>query len=503
MGFLTADSCIYLDIGRNLFSGKGFSVSYNLYQYWVGTPYYPAAPLYPPLFPFLLGIIWNMFHSLSATVLLNVFLAGINSVLFYYLLLIVYKDTKGSVDMPFWTAVFLSICAPMQQTSMFAWTEQLSLLFLLVAVTLFIKDYNLKAPRLITIGILFGLGFLTRVDMVFCFTAVNLFLIAQGGISRESIRASLCLAVGFLLIVVPYELLCIVKYKLLYPAYLKVNSVGYMKAVLLGGYYDVTKIPVLQSQPLAWHDKSIILMQIPRILNLFIFDLARNINFLVCFLIYRVYVMVKRNYFKERIFLAFGIVCLLIHSLFLSYQPRFNYIDIIRFGLVHFIFFFILAMAGFYNFCLHMEKYFKRHYRKLFYAGLFIIAFSVGRFAIDIHRYYFGSYRFTRIQNNARDKFFGWVRDRIAEDEVVAIAGNLLQEAFPLSRPIVSVPAGAFLNPKNMSAFFSIYKPSFVIMDISDAGAYQPYITSFAHETGLGEPWHRFYCVYKIDYPLR
>ena len=500
---LTADSCTYLDIGRNLFSGKGFSISYNLYQYWANTPYYPAAPLYPPLFPFLAGIIWNMFHSLTATILLNVFLAGINSVLFYYLLRIVYKDNGELADMPFWTALLLSIGAPMQQTSMFAWTEQLSLLFLLVAVTLFIKDYSLKALRLITIGILFGLGFLTRVDMVFCFAAISLFLIVQRGIGRESIRACLCLLVGFLLIALPYELLCIVKYKLLYPAYVKVNSVGYMKAVLLGGSYDVAKIPVLQSQSLAWADKKIMLMQIPHILNLFVVDLIRTFNFLVCFLIYRVYVIVRRNYFKERIFLALGIVSLLIHSLFLSYQPRFNYIDIIRFGLVHFLFFFILAMAGFYDFCLYLGKYFQRHYRKLFYAGLFIIAFSVGRFAIDIQQDYFGSYRFTRLQNNARDTFFGWVRGRTSEHEVVAIAGNLIQETFPLSRPIVSVPAGAFLNPKNMSAFFSIYKPSFVIMDISDAGAYQPYIASFANETGLGEPWHRLYCVYKIDYPLR
>lgn len=505
IGFLTADACTYLDIGRNLFSGKGFSISYNLCQYWAGMPYYPALPLYPPLFPFLAGVIWNVFHSLLATVVLNVFLAGINSILFYYLLRIVYKDSEGFTGMPFWTAVFLSICAPMQQTSMFAWTEQLSLLFLLVAITFFIKDYNLKPLPLITSGILFGLGFLTRVDMLFSFAAVSLFLIAQMGGSRESIRSGLCFAVGFLLIVVPYELLCIVKYKLFYPAYLKVNSAGYMKALLLGGYYDVTRLPVLQSQPLLWHDKMIMLMQIPRILNLFICDLTRNLNFLVFFLIYRVYLILKRNYFRECIFLMLAIVSLLIHSLFLSYQPRFNYIDIIRFGLVHFIFFFILAMAGFYDFCLHLEKYFKRRQRRLFCAGLFIIAFSViafsvGRFAINIHQYYFGSYRFTRIHNNTRDKFFRWIRDRTGENELVAIAGNLLQEVFPLFRPIVSMPTGAFLNPKNMSEFIFLYRPRFIIMGRDALDSYMPYIANFTHELGLEEKWHNLYSVFQIDY---
>ena len=558
---LTADSCIYMDIGRNLFSGKGFSISYNLYQFWANTPYYPAAPLFPPLFPFLVGIIWKMFHSLEATILLNVFLAAINSVLIYYLLLIVYKDITDSARISFWTAVLLSICAPMQQTSMFAWTEQLSLLFLLVAVMLLmennptgmpvvpvftppvllrktnggvipltncmahpssdiprsssffafihahargllrrgIKDYNLKTLRLITIGILFGLGFLTRVDMAFCFAAVILFLIVQRGINRESLRLHLCLVAGFLLIIVPYELFCIVKYNLLYPAYIKVNSVGYMKATLLGGYYDVTKIPVLQSNPLVWHKKMIMLLQIPRMLSIFIVDLARNIDFLIYFLTYRVYVIIKRNYFKERIFLVIGIVSLLVHSLFLSYQPLFSYIDIARFGLVHFLFFFILAMAGFYDFCLLQEKIFPRHYRKLFYAGLFIVAFSIVRFTVDLHLHYLESYGFALIKNNARDKFFAWIRDRTDENEVVAIAGNLIQKAFPLSRPIVSFPEGAFLNPKNVRDFFSIYKPSFVIMSIADSGLYLPYIRPFAHEMDSGELWRRFYCVYKID----
>ncbi len=196
---LTADACIYLDIGRNIFSGHGFTTSYNLYQFWAGQTRFPALPLFPPMFPLLAGLIWKLTYSVQATIFLNVVIAGLNCVLLFYILNMVYNRSEVS----FWSVFLVSISLPMQQTSMFAWSEQSAFLCVLMAVYMLLKDPEPENSRLIKTGLMLGIGFLVRIDIIFILPAFLVFILFNYGFNLKAIGRFGYILSGILIILLP------------------------------------------------------------------------------------------------------------------------------------------------------------------------------------------------------------------------------------------------------------------------------------------------------------
>jgi hypothetical protein len=78
---LSPDASGYLDMGRNLFSGKGPVISYNLYQFWQGK-YYPFLPYTHPIFPIVAWLILT-WGGVRAVIDFNIVLLAVNCVMLY------------------------------------------------------------------------------------------------------------------------------------------------------------------------------------------------------------------------------------------------------------------------------------------------------------------------------------------------------------------------------------------------------------------------------------
>lgn len=105
-----------------------------------------------------------------------------------------------------------------------------------------------------------------------------------------------------MIISVPHELICILKYKLAHPAYIKVNSTGHTKALIFSGYYDLKQIPILRANTLGPLATFISAMhKVPHRFKLFLAPILENLNFLAYFLISRICPFFKNNNSKEKL----------------------------------------------------------------------------------------------------------------------------------------------------------------------------------------------------------
>lgn len=495
LGLLTADSCEYLDIARNISEGRGFNISYNIYQLWSG-PFYPALIYRPAIFTVILSVVWVIFHSIYAATLLNVILSGINCILIYLILERMYRNVRVAL----WAAILISLAQPMFLTSINVWAEQLNLLFLLLAIFVFLKDINIRKSRLFLTGLILGFGFLTRIASAFNLLAFLIFIFFNHDINKK-FSAMLYLLLGFFTILIPYELISLLKYGIAYPANLKVDIVAYLRASLdRGGYYVRGESFPLRANK---ENLDIILRNnlgvIATWIKLTTMAVLENLGILFYFLCARLLFPIFKTENKaiktmgERLFIILILVNLFGHALSHYYQPfsgLLNMLNISRYSLLMYVLSIPVALAYFYNF---LENHPLNRNQKLYYLGLFIIFFT---FAKNIGPYFNrGLYAYHMQVRDIRQEVFSWVRQNSQSNDIIATSE--IQEGFELSRPVISLPAGKLLTRVNMRDFLLIYKPSYILLSQDKLAQYKDMLAEFADNITPRENWSKSYQIYK------
>jgi hypothetical protein len=250
LGNMSADASVYLDIARNLISGKGLTISCNIYQYWKDGVYYPALIYMQFLFSILIAPVFFIFKTAESVNVFNVMISAVNTVLMYRLLI-----GWNKFSIAFWSAVLIGTSSQMLYTSMFPWTEQVHLLFLLLSLSFIVsglQEQNNK--KIILAGMLMGANCLIRAAnfyAILSFAASTLLLKRP---IRESLKKAALFVAAVTLFLACYQAFCFLKYGRFYPEYLKSAMSFRLGELLPGAYYEASR-PVLRISELSEADK--------------------------------------------------------------------------------------------------------------------------------------------------------------------------------------------------------------------------------------------------------
>jgi len=321
MELLSPDASGYLDMGRNLISGKGAVISSNIYQFWP-EKYHPSFPYMQPLFPIIAGLIWSLIN-LKVVIGFNILLFAINCI-FLYKILTLYVDYLIS----FLIAVFVGFTNTIVYTAIHPWTEQLHLFFLLLAIFIYLK----YKKALFWVGMLLGISFLVKVASFYNIFAFGIALVVLRGFSKTALREYIEVTFGFLIIFLFYEMFCYFKYGVFYPEYLTAAKT-YTTAKIAPGAFYKKDLPVLNMPALEITTEAIF-TNIREHLSDFI-KMFGNIKFvLVLVPIYVIFDLFKRKTALVIIFFFQGLCVLLGYALSLWW---FSEIEADRYSLIPFI----------------------------------------------------------------------------------------------------------------------------------------------------------------------
>src|SRR4051812_42567640 len=82
---ITADASTYLNIGENITHGRGFTVSFNLYQHF-NTLYHPLWQYMQPVYPLLCALVMFFKGGIEEVTKVNIFILGINAALVFWII---------------------------------------------------------------------------------------------------------------------------------------------------------------------------------------------------------------------------------------------------------------------------------------------------------------------------------------------------------------------------------------------------------------------------------
>ncbi len=230
---LTPDAAGYLDMGINLFSGRGAVTTYNLYQYWPGTQH-PFPAYMQPGYPILAGLLYKL-DGIRGVTSFNLLLNAVNGGLLYLLSRRALGRTTALL-----AALYVSFHPNLLYTAIHPWTEPLHTATLLAALMLFLND---RISR-VWVGVLLGIGCLVRFAGVYNAAALFVAVAVLHGFRRRTFAECAGMAAGFLAVMVPYELFCLVRYGAIYPEYLAAAK-RYTIAMNEGGAVYRDALPVL------------------------------------------------------------------------------------------------------------------------------------------------------------------------------------------------------------------------------------------------------------------
>lgn len=215
-----ADTCTYLDPWRNLLDGRGLVTRFNIVWGWSGGLSHPGLGYYSPLYGLTLGLLWKIFADPRLLAVLTTALpCAINAVLLAVLVrpafgrLVALLSAAGYFLLPSTTI-----------SSMLITAEHPTVTWCLVLLLL-VQRLVPRSPRYwLAIGLLAGFGYLFRVQMLGAAPALLLGLfLTQEGQWRVRLRASrqpaILLLAGVALVVVPFNVICLVKTGSAYPEY--------------------------------------------------------------------------------------------------------------------------------------------------------------------------------------------------------------------------------------------------------------------------------------------
>ena len=443
------DGCGYLDMGRNLFSGKGAVISYNLNQYWPGK-YHPFLPYMQPVYGVIAGLIWLLF-GLKTVIGFNIALHAVNCVLLY-LILRIFSDRTTSLLI----ALFMGFSKNLIFPAMAPLTEPLHLLFLLSAILIYLKYRNAN----FWVGAILALSCLVKASSFYSIFAFAVSVIILKGFSKESFRGLVRLAIGFLAVFLTYELFCYIKYGAFYPQYLAAAKT-YKNAETFAGAFYRDNAPVL-NMPSVRLGMNSIRANIHGNFTGFIKSFGAVKYAMLPAPLFFIYELIKKRSSLVIIFFVQGFCLLFGYTLLHSWSPiyefdRFSVISLITLGSVGFLSLKEIINSAFSR----MEK------RAVLSAAVFAVIFfaffyfqvrsylSFRSFAIEVFFQNKKAYR------ENRDGMYEWIRKNTETDAL--IASQYLADAFLFDRPFVSLPPGETLIEKNLIDFLDVYKPDHVL----------------------------------------
>ncbi|MBI2871362.1 MAG: hypothetical protein HYY14_06615 [Candidatus Omnitrophica bacterium] len=451
---LSPDASGYLDMGRNLFSGKGAVITYNLYQYWPGTEQ-PSLPFMQPVYPVLAGILWAL-SGLKGVIGLNIALLAANCVLLNKILGI-YLDRWAS----FMVALFMGYTPILIFSAIWPWTEHLHLASILIAVWLYLKE---RHP--FWVGVVLGFSALIRAAGFYNILAFGLALVLIHGMTRKAFGLYARVASGVLAILLPYEILCFLKWGTWYPEYLAAAKTYRLSELVQGAHYE-SALPVLRL-PTVPPDRAADWTNLARHLAGFVREFG---SLMFVFILVPAYLVF--DYFKTRsrlclIFALQGGCTLFFYALSHQWLPE---IETGRYSLIPYM---MLGAAGFWALregALVLGKKWAGLKRPIT-LHLVLIPFLVFQFLDYLpFRHAWGEVYPAQVRayRISRDEVYSWIREHAPLDALVA--SQFLADPCLFERPFVSLPSGAALTPENLVRFLDIYRPGYVLVgnvDISN-----------------------------------
>ncbi|UCC94805.1 MAG: glycosyltransferase family 39 protein [Candidatus Omnitrophota bacterium] len=446
---ISPDASGYLDMGRNLFSGRGAITSYNLYQFWPGK-YHPFLPYMQPLYPIVAGLIWILFN-LKAVIAFNIVLLSLNCILIYKIIRLKADYLTSAL-----IALFMGFSQNLVFSAIYPWTEHLHLFFVLLAIYLYLR-YE-KSQFLV--GVLLGVSCLTRVAGFYNIFAFGVALLILRGFSKDAFKGYLKIALGFLSIFLSYEIFCYAKYGILYPQYIGAARTYGFSWFHPGAFYKPT-LPVLNAPPPSITTE-LAFKNIRNHLSSFIgvFGYAKFV-FIVAPL-YIIFDIWKR---KTALFIVFFFQALVIMLGCVWGLRATPGIEALRYSLIPFI---TLGIIGFLSIKYIFESLSPKKRMKRYFFIIFLSLVSI-LFYFHIQKGYlpfrkewakrhpqrFGAY------HEARDRMYAWIRENTDKD--VLIASEFLADPVFFDRPFVSLPVGEALTAENFRDYLNIYKPDYVL----------------------------------------
>jgi|GEM_PF-4307724 hypothetical protein len=465
---LSPDACVYLGIARNIISGKGLIISYNVFQYWTGTSY-PALVYQQSLFSIVITPILYLFNTVAAINIFNVIISCLNVVILYLFI----NHQFGSRVLAFWASALAGILPQMQFTSIFPWTEQLHILFVLLSLVLLVRGIESNSNMRIGLsGLLMGFGYLVRTANLFCIIA---FLIAMWLLRKEytgSFKKIISFIFGAAIFIIPFQLFCWFKYGAFYPEYASQGMLYMFSGFMPGAYYSTLK-PVLRMPALELNIFSSLIIILKHIIG-FVKDLG-IIGFFI--LPVGVWVFYRKSIFETFLFIL-GIVNILFYAVtFYCYNPELEYQ---RYSVLSaFVFLPLIIMMVYQGKDLIKLKFFNKTISNpLFFYFIVVFILLYGGDALMQNMGYLdeGHVAFKKYVHSRQEEIYNWAEENISREDLVAT--DLIQETYFLNRPIVSVPYGKAATGKNFIDFLNIYKPRCIM--VSD-----PY-SNFIQANNLG-----------------
>lgn len=450
---ITADACGYLDIARNLCAGKGFTISFNLYQYWVDTALYPAFAYMQGLYSIIIAPVYCIFKSIVAINVFNVILAGCNAMLVY-----VFLKRRYQWHVAIAAGIAVGLARPMNYTAIFAWTEQLHITILLLSCMLFVGGIESGKKHTILLGgILMGIGYLVRSANIYAIIVFVIAIFCMREPMRKNIQHAAIFLFGSGIVIVPYVLFGLLRYHEVYPAYAGPSTAYRLAEIFSGGYYALTK-PALRFAGFTNAQKLHMLLQYP---FTHIFAFIRQLGALAFFIIPAgIWAMSRRRLTEMLLFyLCVGHILLYAISFYWLPEiesPRYVLIPVITMLMLVFI----MVDEGS---AIFSDRFLSARRKQIFiYTVSFFVALDVLAI-IDNHQRNLSVE--SAIQKKTLSYFeneaFTWIRKNTPPEEVVST--NYVQRIFALDRPVVSLPPGVAMTKKNLVDYFALYHPRYIL----------------------------------------
>lgn len=445
----SSDTFLYLDIARNILAGRGFLVSFNIYQYWDGL-FYPALPFIHVGLPIAASVVYLLFRSLESVIVFGFILAFLNSFLIFFIVKRLYADKA----LAFWAALLFASTVSNEIALLRILTEPLSLFVTLMAVYLFVSRQGPVFRCAATIGILLGLGVFVRSASVL-YPAV-FFLAFLSGRGRGRLAAALPFILWPAGVLFLYEAFVYLQYGVFFPTYPEAFKNYYLATFVTGGEFFPSHPVVRPSVEIffpvscwaAFLDMGKVLWCTLRLLLIF-----------AAASFFRIF----RQRDRCELLLA-GLAFFQTAAVLLFYSyARLGEFEWGRFLLLPLMSLIILAGRQLRLFCQRFVPLAKSF---LFHAVFGIIFLSnlyqTGR-TLEVYwqTAATSSQKVAELQAVA-----AWVREHMQETSLLAVSGDIIEKVW-LERPEVILPFGNMLSEKKLGSFLKIYRPRAVIFEKS------------------------------------
>ncbi|MFH0877095.1 MAG: glycosyltransferase family 39 protein [Candidatus Omnitrophota bacterium] len=442
-----SDTFLYLDIARNIATGKGFVVSFNGYQYWPGAYHSALAYVHVGL-PLFLSVFYPFFKAIEGFILVNAVLAVINCFLIFRLVKRITENKIWAV----WVAVLAASTVCMQNTVLRILTEQLSFLVTLAALCVFAAPDRLSRHRILLVGFLLAAGMLIRSSSILLLLAFALALGLERRPGRERLRDIFFLCLCPLILFVAYQVLVYARTNAFFPEYPRAFKNFYVATWLTGGNF-FPELPVVR--PVGSYAALAKLgVNAWEALRVF-FCTLRVLFFLALWQFIRIFRQRDR---REMVLLMVAVLPFAAILVFYPYV-RLHEFELVRFLLPSVVALLIIGIRGLSDFG---QRFLPRTKALFFHAVLFVIFASNYYQSYKVLEIYW--HKETRQTVGQLEAVPVWLKQNTSSEDLIA-AQEVLYGLVYLDRPVVAVPFRNTLSQNNLEAFIRIYKPAVIIYE--------------------------------------